>query len=94
VGAAANAGNAEVVAHDGNPRLADAPDDGLDVLELLFFLRAVQQNVVPMGGIEIFDGFELESGGVDFLAQRNQFCERPEVVRIAGPAPTLVSAGG
>ena len=58
------------------------------------FFRAVEQHVVPVRGIEIFNGFEFETGGVDFFFDRGEFLKRPELVRVAGQAPAGVVADG
>ena len=56
-------------------------------------LRAVEQHVVPVGGIEVLDRFEFQSGGVDLAAECDQFLDGPELVGIAGEAPALFGAG-
>src|SRR4051794_12051479 len=71
----ADARNAEVVADDRNAGLADAADDGFDVFQLLALARPIEQDVVPMGWIEVFDGFQLETGRVHFAPKRGQLIE-------------------
>ncbi len=53
---------------------------------------AVEQDVVPVGGIEVFNGFKLEPGGFNLLAQGDQLGGGPEFVWVAGDAPGLVFA--
>ena len=53
-------------------------------------LGTVEENIVPVGGVEVFDGFELEAGGLDLLADLGHLGRCPELVRIAGNAPRLV----
>ena len=57
------------------------------------FLRAVEQHVVPVGGVEVLDRFELEAGRVDLAAQGDQLVDGPELIRVAGQAPALLGAG-
>ena len=48
-----------------------------------------------MGGVEVFDAFELEAGSLDLFAEGDQLGGGPEFVGIAGHSPGLVfSAGG
>ena len=49
---------------------------------------------MPVGRVEILDGFEFEAGGVDFLFDGGQFLEGPQLVRVAGQAPAAVVADG
>ena len=56
-------------------------------------LRAVEQHVVPVGGVEVFDRFELEPGGVDLALEGDQLVERPQSIGIAGEAPAPLGAG-
>ena len=58
------------------------------------FLRAVEQHVVPVRRVEIFNRLQFEAVGVDFLFDGGEFLERPELVRIAGQAPAGVVADG
>src|SRR6478752_6333336 len=51
--AAANSSDAEVVADDGNSYRADVADDRLDVFKVFALARAVEPDVVPVGGIEV-----------------------------------------
>ena len=55
----------KVVSHDGNPRLTHAPNNRLHILDVLRALWAIQQNVMPMRGIEVLDGFEFKPFGFD-----------------------------
>jgi len=89
-----DAGDAEVVAHAGDARLAHRPDHGLDVFHLLLFARAVQEDVVPVGGVKVFDSRDLQTGVVDRGSQVSQFFVGPELVVIVGVAPAIAAAGG
>ena len=53
---------------------------------------AVQQNVVPVGRVEILNCLKLQPGGLDLPPQADQFLQCPKLVRVAGDAPRLVSA--
>ena len=53
LGAARHAGDRKIVAHDRDPRLSEAPEDGLYVLDLLRAPGAVEQHIVPVGRVEI-----------------------------------------
>lgn len=74
---AGNAGDAEVIAEDGDACLADALDERLEVIELLIFQGAIEEDIVPEGGIEILDGFEFKVMGFDGLSEAGEFIERP-----------------
>src|SRR5271156_1399952 len=73
-------GNAEVIAQHRNPCFSHVPDDRLDVFDLLGAPRPIQQDVVPDGRIEIFDGFEGETGILNLTANSSEFPDRPELV--------------
>ena len=92
-GAAGDAGEAEIVTQRGDARLAQAPDDRLDVLDVLGAPGAVEQDVMPVGGIEVLDRLQLEAGGLDLAPQGHKFVERPEFVGVAGDPPPPVRAG-
>ena len=53
--AAAYSGQTEVVAEYRNSGFAEAANNGLHFLDLLRTLRTIEQNVVPVRGIEILD---------------------------------------
>src|SRR5205823_6677255 len=91
---AAYSGDAEVVADDGNAGLADSADDCFDVLEMLAFARTVEQDVVPVRRVKILNGFEFEAGRVYIASKDCQFVQGPELVGIAGSAPTGIGASG
>ncbi len=59
----------EIVAHDRDPRLPHPAQDRLHVLDVLRALRAVEQDVVPVRGVEVLDRLELEAGGLDVAAE-------------------------
>ena len=59
----------------------------MNVLHVLGAPGAVEENVVPVGGVEVFDAFELEAGSLDLLAECDQFGGGPEFVGIAGDCP-------
>ena len=92
--AAADAGDGEVVPEGADSGLAHGPEDGLDVANVESTLGPIEQDVVPVGGIEILDGFEFQACGLDLFAQPDQLIGSPELVRIAGNAPGLVFAAG
>ena len=93
-GAAGDAGDAEIVAENRDARLPDAADDGFDVFDVAGALRAIEEDVVPVGGIEVFDGLQLEAGGFDLAAEGDELLQRPELVGIAGEAPATIVARG
>ena len=47
----------EVVAEHRNPGFAQAADNRLNVLNVLRTLGAIEKNVVPVGRVEVLDGF-------------------------------------
>ena len=47
---------------------------------------------MPVGGIEVLDGFEGQVGGFDVAAQLGEFGGSPEFIGIAGEAPAEVGA--
>ena len=55
--AAGDSGDRKVVAEDRNAGAADVANDRFEILKLLALLWTVEQHVVPMGGIEVFDRF-------------------------------------
>jgi hypothetical protein len=55
-------------------------------------LRSIQQHIVPMGRVEIFNGLQLQPGGINFLFDGGELLEGPEPVRVAGQAPARVVA--
>src|SRR5438046_2638266 len=55
----ADSGNTEIVTHDWNAYLPEPANNGLNTFELLVFLWPIKQHIVPVRGIEIFDGFEF-----------------------------------
>ncbi len=94
VRAAANPRETEIVAHHRNARLAETADDRLDVLQLLFLFRSIEQNIVPMRRVKILNGFEFKARGVDLFAKSDKFIQRPDAFGIARQSPALVRAGG
>lgn len=65
----AHSGEAEVVAEDRNARFPDVADDLLEMLHLGLLIRAVQQNVVPVGGIEVFHRLKFEARAIQFCLE-------------------------
>ena len=53
--APAYASQTEVVTKHRNARFAQAANHGFDVFDLLWTLRTVEQNVVPVRGIDVLD---------------------------------------
>src|SRR5580704_3892009 len=53
--AAADTGKTEVVPEYWNTGFAETANNGLHVFDLLRALRTVEQNIVPMRGIEVLD---------------------------------------
>ena len=49
---------------------------------------------MPVRRIKIFNGFEFESGGVDFFFDGGKLLVSPELVRVAGQAPAGIVADG
>src|SRR6185369_2130454 len=84
---------AEIIAHDGDAGLAQASENGFYVLQMLGALWPVQQDIVPMGGVEILDCLQDEPFGLDSAAQGQEFFERPERGGVAGEAPAGIAAG-
>jgi len=55
---------------------------------------AVEQHLGPVGGIEVFDGFEFQSLGFDGAAEPDEFVQRPKCFGISGAAPATVAVDG
>jgi len=72
-----NLKNGEIVTHDRDSCLPHATDDRFDVFDMLTPFRPVEEDVVPMGWIEVFDGLERESVGFHIIAKRDQLFQRP-----------------
>src|SRR5579862_8792813 len=93
-GAAGNSGDGEVVAHGADARFAHGAQYGVDIAHVLGTPRTVEQNVVPVRGVEVLNAFELQSGSLNLLAQRDQLGRGPQTVWIARHAPRLVFTAG
>jgi hypothetical protein len=57
-------------------------------------LWTIEQNIVPVGGIEILNSFNPEPGGLDLLAELDEFGGGPELVWVPGHSPGLIFAAG
>ena len=90
VDAATHAGNAEVITEYGNTGLTHAAQYGLHVFDVQGALGAVQQNVMPVGRIEILDCFKLQPRGLDLPLQADHLLQGPKLVRVSGHAPRLI----
>src|ERR1700722_171022 len=75
--AAADPGNAEVISEDTYFCLAHSAKNRMHILNMKRAPGAVEQNVVPVRRIEIFDGFKFEPCAFNLLAQLNQFLGCP-----------------
>jgi len=42
---------------------------------------------MPVGGVEVFDGFQFKSGGVDVVLDGGKFFVRPDLTWVTGQAP-------
>ena len=89
-----DSGDGKIVAENWNARLADIADDGFKIFNLLSLFWPVQQYVVPVCRVKIFNGFQFKAGGVDFLFDRGQLFVSPEFVGIAGQPPAGIIADG
>src|SRR6185312_8821814 len=67
-------------------------DEGLDVLDVAGAPRAVEEDVVPVGRIEVFDRLELEPRRLDALPEDVQLLRRPQLVGIAREPPAEIRA--
>ena len=94
LGPARDAGDGKIIAHDRNPRLSQPADDRLDVLDVQGALRAIEQNVVPVGRVEVLDGLQPQPRGLHLDADLHQLRERPQLMGIAGQPPAIVRARG
>ena len=92
--AAGHAGEREVVADDGDAGFADIADHLFDLFDLLCALRAIQEDVVPVRGIEVLDGVPAQAGGLDFAAQFHEIGDLPDFVGVARQAPAVETADG
>ena len=70
----------EVVAHDGDARLAHVADGALYVLQLLLAAGACGEDVVPVRGLEVLDGLQLEPVALHLPDQRLEVLLRPVAV--------------
>jgi hypothetical protein len=91
---AGDACDAEVITEDGDSGLADALDEGFEIFELAIFLGSIEEDVVPEGGVKVFDGFQLEVMGFDGLAEAFKVIEGPEFIGVTGKAPAGVVTDG
>ena len=66
---ATNAGQAEVVSEHRDSGLSHPPNNCPDLFDLLRTLRAVQQNVMPVRGVEILDGCQNQARVFNLLAK-------------------------
>ncbi|OPZ75082.1 MAG: hypothetical protein BWY82_00422 [Verrucomicrobia bacterium ADurb.Bin474] len=66
-------GETEIVSHDRNPSSAHPTNNGLHVFDVLRTLRSIQQDIMPMSRVKIFDCLQLETLRFDALSQFNQF---------------------
>lgn len=83
-------GRREVVADRRDLSLSHVSDDLLQVFQLLGLPRAVQQDIVPLRGIEIFDGRKRQAVLGNTLIQGGQRRYRPVIIRAAGGSPRLL----
>jgi hypothetical protein len=74
------------------PARPTVADHRLELFQLPRLLRAVQQDIVPVGRIEILDRLDLQPGRVDLPPERGQLLIGPQPVRIAGQPPAGVVA--
>ena len=87
---APHAGEAEVVAHDGNADATDHLDRALELFHLLRLLRTVEQDVVPVRGIEVLDRFPHESVAFDLPLDATKVVFGPGVLLVLRDAPAQV----
>ena len=59
----------------------------LQIFELLRLLRTIEQDVMPVRGVEVLDCFQFKPGGIDLLLDGSQFFVGPQLVRVAGQTP-------
>jgi hypothetical protein len=89
-----HARNAEIVSDHGDSGLARALHDLLEKIELFLLARAIQENIVPVGRVEVLDGCQLQPGIVDLRPEFLQRVQRPQVVICAGDSPAIRSGCG
>ena len=93
--APAHSGQTEVVSQHRNARVSQPPNECFYFFDLLRALRAIQQNVVPVRRIDIFNRSQDQSRIFDVAAEGLQFRDGPKFFWIAGEAPRFVlSAAG
>src|SRR5579872_293091 len=86
----AYASKTEVIAEHGNTRFAKPPNNSLNFLDLLRTSRTVEQNIVPVRWIKIFDRSQRQPSIFNFSAKGLEFLRDPKLIGIAGIAPGLV----
>src|ERR1700677_536368 len=77
-----------------NASLAQMANDGLDCLDLLRPLRAIEQNVVPVRGIEVLNRSQSQPGIFNFTAHRREFLGRPNLIWITRKSPGFILRTG
>ena len=60
---------------------------GFDIFQMLRFLGTIQQHIMPVGGIEILDGVQFQTVGIDVLSQCRQFFIAPKLRGVPRAAP-------
>src|ERR1700752_4629004 len=88
--APANAREAEVVSQAWDAPRSHPANYGLYILDVLRTPRAIEENVMPMSGIEILDRRQHQACFLDFLAKGLEFGNRPKLLRIAGYSPGFI----
>jgi hypothetical protein len=89
-----HARHAEVVAHDRDPGASDVLDGALEVLHLLDLPRPVEQDVVPVRGVEVLDRLPLQAVRLDVLPDVDQILVAPELSVSLGVSPSHVGFAG
>src|SRR4029079_18261077 len=82
--------NTEVVSHHRDSDLAHAADDGLNAFELFSLARTIEENVMPMGRVEVLDGGKFESLRVHGRLKLAQLVLRPEFALVGADAPAAI----
>lgn len=85
---ARDAGNAEVIAHDGDARLAHSPNHRRQALHFFFPFRTIEQNVIPVRRVKIFNRPQFQPSGLGGFSQSDQLLQTRHFFAVARKTPS------
>jgi hypothetical protein len=89
-----DAGDRKVVAHDGDADFSEGSDHCLEVFKLLFLCRTIEEDVMPVGGVEVLDRFEFQAFIVDVALESRGVLRKTRACLGSPARPRPVSTGG